>query len=106
VVRIQILRSPVQSTRHTVARNLDRLQNDPQRAPLREDEGPQEDALHSTADGATRNVPGRLSEGACGVRSSVGVMRGRPVVVRDVSGNMTVRSCHVLSRNVTERQKS
>jgi len=39
-----------------VARNLDRLQNDPQRAPLREvEEGLQDDALHSTPDGATRN---------------------------------------------------
>jgi len=33
------LRSPVQSALHGVARNLDRLQNAPQRAPLREDEG-------------------------------------------------------------------
>jgi len=34
---------------------------DSQRAPLREDEeGPQGDALHSTPDGATRNVSGRL----------------------------------------------
>ena len=56
----------VQFNQH--ARNLDRPQNDAQRAPLREDEeGPQGNSLHSTPDGTTRNVPGRLQEGARGV---------------------------------------
>jgi len=36
---------------------------DPQRTPRREDEkGPKSYAMHSTSDGAVRDVPGRLQE--------------------------------------------
>jgi len=46
-VRGRRLRSPVQPACHAVAQNLDRLQNDPLRAPLREvEEVPQGDSLH------------------------------------------------------------
>jgi len=59
------LRSPVQQTRHPVARSLDPLPDDPQGAPCREDEeGPQRGAVHPSSDGAARIVPGRLQEGA------------------------------------------
>ena len=51
----------LQSTRHAVARSLDRLQDDPQGAPLREDEeGPKGDAVHSSLDGINGALPGRL----------------------------------------------
>jgi len=54
-------RSPLQPTRHEVARSLNRLQDDPQGAPLREDEeGPKGDAVHSSLGGANGALPGRL----------------------------------------------
>ena len=54
-------RSPLQSIRHAVARSLDRLQDDPQGAPLREDEeGPKGDAVHSSLVGANGALLGRL----------------------------------------------
>ena len=55
------LRGPIQPARHEMARNLDRLQNDPQGTPFREDEeSPQGDALYLTPDGTDGNVPRRL----------------------------------------------
>jgi len=54
-------RGPLQQTRHTVARSLDRLQDDPQGAPLREDEESSEgDGMHSSPDWANGALPGCL----------------------------------------------
>ena len=70
-------------TRHAVARSLDRFQDDPQRAPLREDEESSNSKggrMYSSSDWANGALPGRLQKGARGMCASVGAIWGRAVV--------------------------
>ena len=78
-------RCPLQSTRHAVARSLDGLQDDPQGAPLCEDEEGPEDAMHPPLDGSDGALPGRLQDGTRGMCASGGAIWGR-AVARGMAG--------------------